>query len=157
MKRSRLTSTFLNTKSDIDRKVYNKRRNYVISLLRKVKKISMVILSSVKRQIIEFFWKIVKPKISDKVKIHSKILVEDDNILSQDAEIAKIFNEYFINILILNMSNNQNFSTQTRSLEDNAISGIIERYKDHSRINLIKYKNSCLATRFLLRQSQLKK
>ena len=44
------------------------------------------------------FLKIVKPKISDKVKISSKItLVEDGKILSQDAEIAKTFiNEYFI-------------------------------------------------------------
>ena len=48
MKRSRLRNKFLNTKSDIDRKVYNKQRNYVISLLRKEKKICMVILSSVK-------------------------------------------------------------------------------------------------------------
>ena len=48
MKRSRLTNAFLNTKSAIDRKVYNKQRNYVISLLRKEKKICMVILSSVK-------------------------------------------------------------------------------------------------------------
>ena len=47
------------------------------------------------------FWKIVKPKMSDKVKMRSKItLVEDDKILSQDVEIAKTF-EYFINIPIL--------------------------------------------------------
>ena len=104
------------------------------------------------------FWKIVKSKISDKVKIHSKIiLAEDDNILSQDAEIAKNFNEYFINILILNMSNNQSFSTQTRSLEGNTVSGIIERYKDHPRINLLNIKIAVWLTRFLLRQSQLKK
>ena len=38
MKRSRLRNKFLNTKSDIDRKVYNKQRNYVVSLLRKEKK-----------------------------------------------------------------------------------------------------------------------
>ena len=37
MKRSRLRNKF-NTKSDIDRKVYNKQRNYVVSLLRKEKK-----------------------------------------------------------------------------------------------------------------------
>ena len=95
------------------------------------------------------FWKKVKPKISDKIKIRSKItLVEDDKILSQDAEIAKTFNEYFINIPILNTPNNQSFSTQTRSLEENTISGIIERYKDHPNINLIKSKNSCLANTF---------
>ena len=69
--------------------------------------------------------------------MHSKItLVEDDKILSQDVEIAKTFNEYFINIPILNMPNNQSFSTQTRSLEENTISGIIERYKDHPSVNL---------------------
>ena len=37
------------------------------------------------------------------------------------------------------------FSTQTRSLEENTTSGIIERYKEHPSINLIKSKNSCLA------------
>ena len=110
------------------------------------------------------FWKIVKPKISDKVKIRSKItLVEDDKILCQDAEIVKTFNEYFINIPILNMPNNQSFSTQTRSLEENTISGTIERYKDHSSINLIKSKSKSKSkiavwlTRFLLCQSHLKK
>ena len=91
----------------------------------------------------------VKPKISDKVKTRSKItLVEDDKILSQDAEIAKTFNEYFINVSILDMRSNQSFSTQTRSLEENTISGIIERYKYHPSINLIKSKNSCLANTF---------
>ena len=38
MKRSRLRNKFLNTKSDIDIKTYNKQRNYVVSLLRKEKK-----------------------------------------------------------------------------------------------------------------------
>ena len=146
MKRSRLRNKFLNTKSDIDRKVYNKQRNYVVSLLRKEKKEFYGNLDISKVTDNRVFWKIVKSKISDKVKIRSKVtLVEDDKILSQDAEIAKTFNEYFINIPILNMPNNQSFSTQTRSLEENTISGIIERYKDHPSINLIKSKNSCLA------------
>ena len=48
MKRSRLRNKFLNTKSDIDRKAYNKQRNYVFSLLRKQKRISLIILASVK-------------------------------------------------------------------------------------------------------------
>ena len=46
------------------------------------------------------------------------------------------------------MPNNQSFSTQMRSLEENTISGIIERYKNHPSINLIKSKNSCLANTF---------
>ena len=38
MKRSRLRNKFLNTRSDINRKAYNKQRNYVVSLLQKKKK-----------------------------------------------------------------------------------------------------------------------
>ena len=68
--------------------------------------------------------------------------------MSQDAEIAKTFNEYFINVPILDMPNNKSFSTQTRSLEENTISGIIERYKYHPSINLIKSRNSRLANTF---------
>ena len=44
MKRSRLRNKFLNTKSDIDRKAYNKQRNYVVSLLRNEKKNFIAIL-----------------------------------------------------------------------------------------------------------------
>ena len=62
------------------------------------------------------FWKTVESTISDKVKISSKItLVKDDKTLFEDAEIANTFNEYFINIPILNTPNNQRFSTQTHS------------------------------------------
>ena len=38
MKRSRLRNKFLNTKSDIDRKAYNKQRNPRVSLVRNEKK-----------------------------------------------------------------------------------------------------------------------
>lgn len=70
------------------------------------------------------FWKTVESTISDKVKISSKItLVKDDKTLFEDAEIANTFNEYFINIPILNTPNNQRFSTQTHSFN---IPGIIE-------------------------------
>ena len=105
MKRSRLRNKFLNTKSDIDKKIYNKQRNYVVSLLRKAKKDFYGNLDISKVTDNRVFLKIVKPKISDKVKIRSKItLVEDDKILSQDAEIAKTFNKYFINIQTIRVS-----------------------------------------------------
>ena len=38
MKRSQLRNKFLNTKSDIDRKAYNKQRNLCVSLIRREKK-----------------------------------------------------------------------------------------------------------------------
>ena len=95
------------------------------------------------------FWKIVKLTFSDKVKIRSKLtLAENDKIMPQDFEIAKTFKEYIINIPTLNVLNNQSFSNQTRFLEEDTISGIIERCKDHPSINLINPINSCLASTF---------
>ena len=44
MKRSRWRNKFLNTESDIDRKVDNKQRDYIVSLLRNEKRIFMAIL-----------------------------------------------------------------------------------------------------------------
>ena len=46
------------------------------------------------------------------------------------------------------MPNNQSFSTQTCSPAENIISEIIERYKDHPSIYLIKSKSTCLADTF---------
>ena len=46
------------------------------------------------------------------------------------------------------MSNNQSFSTQTHSFEEDTISGIIERYKDYPSINPIKSKNGGLPNTF---------
>ena len=43
MKRSSLRNKFLNTRSDLDRKAYNKQRNYVVSLSRKEKNNFIVI------------------------------------------------------------------------------------------------------------------
>ena len=106
-KRSCLRNKFLNTKSDIDRKAYNKQRNYVASLLRNEEKIFYSNLDT--KVVIDnrTFWKTVKPFLSEKVTKHSKInLVEDDKIISRDDQIAKKFSEYFISIPILNMPSN---------------------------------------------------
>ena len=107
MKRSCLRNKFLNTKSDADRKAYNKQRNYVVSLLRNEKK---NFYSNLDAKVVtdnRTFWKTVEPLLSEKVTKHSKInFVEDDKIISPDEQIAKKFSEYFINIPILNMPSN---------------------------------------------------
>ena len=141
MKRSRLRNKFLNTKSDIDRKAYNKKRNYVVSLLRNEKK---NFYSNRNTKIVidnRTFWKTVKPFLSEKVTKHSKIdLVEDDKIISRDDQIAKKFSEYFISIPILNMPSNG--YKCPHSSEQDPILKILDKYKDHPSIKLIKAKNS---------------
>ena len=83
MKRSRLRNKVLNTKSDIDRKAYNKQRNYVVSLLRSENK---NFYSSLDTKVVadnRIFWTTAKPLLSEKVTKHSKInLVKDDKIMT---------------------------------------------------------------------------
>ena len=101
MKRSRLRNKFLNTRSDLDRKAYNKQRNYVVSLLRKEKKQFYSNLNTNIMAENRTFWKAVKRLLTDKPNKISRItLIVEERVISQDHLIAKTFNEYFINIPI---------------------------------------------------------
>ena len=87
------------------------------------------------------FWKTAKPLLSEKVTKHSKInLVEDDKINSRDDQTAKKFSEYFINFPILNMPSNGYKCLD--SSEQDLILKILDKYKNHPCIKLIKAKNN---------------
>ena len=81
MKRSLLRNKFLNTKSDIDRKAYNKQRNLCVSLIRSEKKnfFSNINTSDITDKT---FWKTVKPFFTDKMKTKSKITLIEKKIFS---------------------------------------------------------------------------
>ena len=147
MRRSCLRNKFLNTKSDIDRKAYNKQRNYIVSLLKNEKK---NFYSSLDTKVVtdnRAFRKSVKPLLSEKVTKHSKInLVEDNKIISRDDQIAKKFSEYFINIPILNMPG-YGYKCPDSSEQD-PILKILDKYKNHPSIKLIKAKNNSQVFKF---------
>ena len=96
MKRSRLRNKFLNTKSDIDRKAYNRQRNLCVSLIRNKKKnFFSNINSNINTSGItdnKTFWKTVKPLFTDKIKTKSKITLIEKNIVSQEGQ-EKIVSE----------------------------------------------------------------
>ena len=119
---------------------YNKQRNNVASLLRNEKK---NFYSNLDTKVVidnRTFWKTVKPLLSEKVTKHFKInLVKDDKIISRDDQIAKKFSKYFISIPILNMPSN-GYKCQDLSTQD-PILKILDKYKDHPSIKLIKAKN----------------
>ena len=148
MKRSRLRNKFLNTRSELDRKVYNKQRNYVVNLLRNVKKEFYGNLNTNVLTENRTFWKTVKPFLSEKSKKASKItLIENEKIVSEDKEIAKVFNDYFINIPILNMPTNQEFECSVTQ-ENDPLLRIIEKYQNHPSVQLIKSKNKLRSFKF---------
>ena len=137
----------LNTKSDIERKDYNKQRNYLVSLLRNEKN---NFYSNVDTKVVtdnRTFWKTMKHLLFEKVTKHSKInLVEDDKIISCDDQIAKKFSEYFINITILNMPSNG--YKWPDSSEQDPILKKLDKYKNHPSIKLIKAKNNSQVFKF---------
>ena len=82
MKRSRLRNKFLNTRSDLDRKVHNKQRNHIISLLRKGKKQFYSILNTNNSTESRTFWKTVKPFLTDKTNKTSRITaIEEERVI----------------------------------------------------------------------------
>ena len=105
IKRSRLRNKFLNTKRDIDRKTYNKKRNLCVSLIRSEKKnlFSNINTSDITDN--KTFWKTVKPFFTDKIKTKSKItliekkcLEEAQEEITEDQVVAEVFNKFSINI-----------------------------------------------------------
>ena len=61
IKRSRLRNKFLNTKRDIDRKVYNKQRNLCVNLIRQESKNFFNNINTRDITDNKIFWKTVKP------------------------------------------------------------------------------------------------
>ena len=90
----------------------------------------------------------MKPFLAEKSKKVSKItLIEDNQIISQDKQIAKIFNESFISIPILNMPINQEFE-YSDSPEEDPLLRTIRKYQNHPSIKLIKSKNKSQTFKF---------
>ena len=100
MKRSRLRNKFLRDRTDISREEYKKQRNLCVSLLKKAKKDYSANLDIKSVTNNKKFWQTVKPLFSNKVKSKTVIkLVENNAIINDESEIAKIFNKYFVNIV----------------------------------------------------------
>ena len=145
MKRSRLRNKFLNTKSDIDRKAYNKQHNLYVSLIRSEKKnfFSNINTSDITDN--KTFWKVVKPFFNDKIKAKSKIMLIEKNIVSQEGQekivsekiitedqaIAEVFNKFFINIVPnLNISTDHGYDNDFIATDDQ-VADAVNKFRYH--------------------------
>ena len=96
MKRSRFSNKFLRDRTDISREEYKKQRNLCVSLFKKAKKDHFVNFDIKSVTNNKKFWQNVKPLFSNKVKAKTVTkLVENDAMIDDESEIAKIFNEFF--------------------------------------------------------------
>ena len=138
MTRSRLRNKFLRNPNEVNKVNYTKYRNYCTGLFRKEKKsyynnLNMKLLNDNKK-----FWKLVKPLFSEKHFCSSKItLVEDGEIISDDIDVARKFNDYFSNVVKdLNIEGYEiDYSFNS---ELGHISNVIDKFKNHPSIQKIK-------------------
>ena len=134
MKRSRLRNNFLRDRTDISREEYKKQRNLCVRLLKKAKKDHFANLDAKSVTDNKKFWQTVKPLFSNKVKAKTVIkLVENDAMTDDESEIAKLFDEYFVNIVkkLGILTEEQTKYSATNQLHEVEIA--IIKYKNHPR------------------------
>ena len=139
MHRSKLKNKFNKNPIDANKRLYNKQRNYCVSLLNKEKRKyyndldPLIIGDNIK------FWHRVKPLFSDKQKSIPKdiILVEYDIATSDNKDVAEKLNSFFISavdkleIESFLIENSNNISTED-------LQEMINKYSNHPSIIKIK-------------------
>ena len=139
MLRSKLKNHFLETKTQEFKTWYNKQRNLCVSITRKAKRSYYVNLGVKGITDSKKLWATVKPLYSSKIKLTEYIkLEENEEIISKGKELAKIFNEVFVNIVPnLGKNTNHSFLINTEN-EHDPIEKAIVKYKIHPSIISIK-------------------
>ena len=139
MTRSRLRNKFLRCRSDENKKAYNEQRNHCVKLVRSAKKAYYSNLSIKDVNDNKKFWKIVKPLFSEKVNKNENImLVENNNIISSEIEIAEKLNAFFSNIVKeLNIKVKEDLLCDVSDIND-PVERAIQKYKNHPSIQMIK-------------------
>ena len=100
MQRTHFRNKFLKDLTTENRLIYNKQRNFCLSLLRKEKRECFANLNKKDTTDNRTFWQIVKPFLSDKIKSRENItLVNNENITSKEAEVANTLNNFFSTII----------------------------------------------------------
>ena len=138
-KRVYLRNRYLKKRSNQNKKLYTKQRNYCVSLLRKTKKNHYANLNQKHIADNKQFWRTVKPLLSDKPKSNEKItLVEGDKITSEDKSNAEILNSFFSNaVKNLKIPELNDINPLAENIPDPVFKAIL-KYKSHPSIIAIK-------------------
>ena len=140
MKRSRLRNNFLKNKTEQNKTLYTKQRNYCVSLLKKSKKKYFANLNEKDILDNKLFWKTIKPSFSDKIMPRDRInLSEKGELVETELETAEVVNRFFSNIV-----NNLEISkySKNKSFIDNIEDQILRAFfKYENRPSVIAIQN----------------
>ena len=136
MLRSKLKNKANRTKNALDLEQFRRQRNFVVTLNRKTKRSFFADTQHSQ----EGFWKAVSPYFGKKSGVSEEriLLVEDNNIISDESKLSTIFNSYFNSITdSLKIPEIPGLIAIT----DDPVSNAISKFAQHPSINTIK--NSC--------------
>ena len=137
MSRSQLKSLYEKNKTEEAFKKYKSQRNYVVNLNKREKKKYFESIEENHNSSKTTLWKLCKPFLSDKSGNSNEriILVENDQIQSDNVTFSNTFNAFFTNITsTLNIHSWENSLSSTSDPIYNAI----YRYANHPSIHQIK-------------------
>ena len=136
--RTKLKNIHNRTHDPTDYQRYKKQINFVKIINFKTKRDYFKNLKPCNLDMTKKFWKTFKVFFSDKIKSADKIiLVENDNIISKDDEIATIFNDYF-STLASKLNIKQWPDPSNFQPIGNSVAFSIDKYKEHPSILKIK-------------------
>ena len=96
----KIRNNFLKTRNEESRRCFNRQRNFCVSLLRKTKRRFFGKLDHNVVYDNRTFWKTVGPLFSEKAFHKESIILNNNNkIISNDEELAEIFNKHFSKIV----------------------------------------------------------
>ena len=147
MKRSALKSKYLKKKTSENRTNFKKQRNFCTKLRDQAIKNDFDEAFSDLNSNSKPFYDILKPYLTNKGALCNTdiSLSENNNILSNDIEIANIFNEYYTNIVEHTSGNrpkNKADDLPTGSSFDIILDNITKTYEDHPSIKAIHNRKS---------------
>ena len=139
MLRSRLRNKHNKSRTAENWNNFRKQRNRCVKLFRQAKKdyyskLDINLVTDDRK-----FWKTVKPALSDKCQSNNKIvLVEDDEIISDDIEVEEIFNCFFVTVTeSLGIKVNNDNISDTKGILD-PIEKSVQKYSNHPSILKIR-------------------
>ena len=137
--RSRLENRFYKNKSSESLLAYKRQKNFCSRLYKKERKKFYSNLDTKKISDNNKFWKTTKPFFTDKGANNDAItLIENDNIIQNDTDVAKVLGDYFSKAVeSLNINIPSEHINDISCLTDDPIDNIISKYCNHPSIKLI--------------------
>ena len=148
MKRSQLESKYYRDSTVKNGNKYKKQKNFCSKLYKKERKkfYSNLDIKNVTEN--KLFWKTMKPFLSDKCSYISKIsLVHEGNVLSDDLELAKTFNNFFENAVDDLEIKEYESDLNLDIISTDPIDSAIAKYQNHPSIIMIN-ENVSFESRF---------